>query len=103
MRLSLLEIKRADQVDVLPRIGRNLFDDLGGDVVSGGLLLCVHTREQQRVIIDDRVGDQARALVPDLLLGLRLDAELPGVDVGDRASKPVIGFTAIERFLNALP
>jgi hypothetical protein len=32
-----------------------------------------------------------------------LTAELPGVDVGDRASKPVIGFTAIERFLNALP
>jgi hypothetical protein len=53
--------------------------------------------------VDDRVGDQPRALVPDLLLGLRPDAELPGVDVGDRASKPVIGFTAIERFLNALP
>ena len=42
--LSLLEIKRADQVDVLPRIGRNLFDNVGRDVVSGGLLLCVHTR-----------------------------------------------------------
>jgi hypothetical protein len=35
---------RADQVDVLPRIGRNIFDDVGGRVVSGGLLLCVHTR-----------------------------------------------------------
>ena len=43
-RSSLLEIKRADQVDVLPRIGRNIFDDVGGRVVSGGLLLCVHTR-----------------------------------------------------------
>jgi len=38
-----------------------------------------------------------------MLLGLRLDAELPGVDAGDRTSKAVIGFTAIERFLNALP
>jgi hypothetical protein len=29
LRFSLLEIKRADQVDVLPRIGRNIFDDVG--------------------------------------------------------------------------
>jgi hypothetical protein len=27
LRFNLLEIKRADQVDVLPRMGRSLFDD----------------------------------------------------------------------------
>src|ERR1700736_1032874 len=57
LRFSLLEIKRADQVDVLPGIGRNIFDDVGGYVVSDGLLLSVHTRRQQGVIVDDRVGD----------------------------------------------
>jgi hypothetical protein len=72
-------------------------------VVAGCELFVVHARQQQRVVVDDRVGDQTRALVPDMLLGLRLHAELPGVDVADRASKAVICFTAIERFLNALP
>jgi hypothetical protein len=38
-----------------------------------------------------------------MLLGLSLHAELSRVDVGDRAAKAVIRFTAIERFLNALP
>ena len=47
LRFSPLEIKRADQVDVLPRIGRNIFDDVGGYVVCGGLLLCVHTRRSR--------------------------------------------------------
>jgi hypothetical protein len=38
-----------------------------------------------------------------MLLGLRLDLEFPGIDVRYRASKAVIGFTAIESFLHALP
>jgi hypothetical protein len=37
-------------VDVLPGIGRNIFDDVGGYVVSDGLLLSVHTRQQQGVM-----------------------------------------------------
>jgi hypothetical protein len=49
LRFSLLEIKRADQVDVLSRIGRNIFDDVGGRVVSGGLLLC-NTRDSNNVL-----------------------------------------------------
>ena len=50
VRFSLLEIKRADQVDVLPDIGRNIFDDVGGYAVPDGLLLRVHTRKQQGVM-----------------------------------------------------
>src|SRR5690348_15250930 len=46
-RLSLLEIKPANRVDVLPRIGRKLFGDAGGDVVSGGLPLCAPTRRRR--------------------------------------------------------
>src|SRR5690349_4657196 len=50
-------------MDVLPRMGRNLFDDVGRYVVSGGLLLCVHTRQQQRAIADDRIRDHLLALM----------------------------------------
>ena len=49
LRFSLFEIKRADQVDVLPGIGRNILDDVGGYAVSDGLLLSVQTRQQQGV------------------------------------------------------
>jgi hypothetical protein len=35
LRLSLLEIKRADQVDVLPCIRGNIPDDVGGGLVAG--------------------------------------------------------------------
>jgi hypothetical protein len=38
LRFSLLEIKRADHVDMLPGIGRDIFDDVGGYVVPEGLL-----------------------------------------------------------------
>jgi hypothetical protein len=41
-RSSLLKIKRADQVDVLPRIGRNIFDDVGGRGIAGCAFLFVH-------------------------------------------------------------
>jgi hypothetical protein len=52
LQFSLLEIKRADQVDVLSGMGRNIFDDVGGYAISDGLLLSVHTRQQQGVMVD---------------------------------------------------
>ena len=51
-------------------------------------------------VVDDRVGDQPGAFVPDLLLRFGFHAELAGVDVGDSSPHPV-GLAAIERFLNA--
>ena len=47
--------------------------------------------------------DQPGAFVPDLLLRFGLHTKLPGVDVGDRAPHPVVGLTAVKRFLHALP
>ena len=71
-------------------------------MIAGGRFLLIHTREQEGVVVDDRIGNESRAFVPDLLLGLGSHAEFTGVDLGDCAPEPVIGFAAIECFLHAL-
>ena len=55
------------------------------------------------VVVDDRVGDKSRALVPDLLRRFGFHSELAGVDIRDRAPHAVVSLTTIERFLYALP
>lgn len=72
---------------MLPGDGRDVPADLERLQVAGGLLLRVDPRQQRGVVVDDRVGDQPRARVPDLLFGFRLHPELAGIDVGDSAAE----------------
>lgn len=50
----------------------------------------------------DRVGDQPRTLVPDLLLSFGLDTELAGVDVGDRPAQAVVRLATVQGLLDTL-
>jgi hypothetical protein len=96
------EVEVADQIDVAPGEGRGAFEDLDGFQVASCQLLLVYPREEQSVVVDDRVGYQPGTFVPDLLLRFGLHAEFPGVDIGDRAPHPVVGLSAVERFLHVL-
>lgn len=48
-------------------------------------------------------GDQSGALVPDLLFGFGLHAELAGIHIGDRAPHAVVGLATIESLLYTVP
>ena len=63
-----LEIKRADQVDVLPRIGRNLFDDLGGSALTGKL--------QQPILVDALAKIEGQLDCPDSLEAFDMDQDV---------------------------
>ena len=56
------------------------------DQIACCQLLLVYPRKKQGVVVDDRIGDQPGAFVPDLLLRFGLHAEFTGVDIGDRNS-----------------
>src|SRR5689334_21032711 len=51
-------------------------DERHRGLVARGALLLVDAREQGRVVVDDGVGDQAGTLVPQLLLGFGVHAQL---------------------------
>ena len=54
------------QVDVAPRRRRHLLDQRHGFRVAARLVLREQPRQDGGVVVDDRVGDQPRALVADL-------------------------------------
>ena len=54
------------------------------------------------VVVDNRVGDQPGAFVPNLLLRLGFHAELARIDVGDGTPHTVVGLATIEGLLHAL-
>jgi hypothetical protein len=87
---------------VLPGDGRDMSEDLERLHVAGGLFLSVDPRQQRGVVVDDRVGDQPRALVLDLLFGFGLHPEFAGVDVGDGATETMIGLATVQGLLHAL-
>jgi len=64
------EVEVADQIDIAPGDGRCAFEDFDGFQVACCQLLFVYPREEHGVVVDDRVGDQPGAFVPDLLLRL---------------------------------
>jgi hypothetical protein len=63
-------------VDVAPGNGRDALEDPDGVEVVGRRLLLVNAGEEQGGVVDDGVGDQTGAFIPDLLLGFVFDAEL---------------------------
>jgi hypothetical protein len=83
--------------------GRGAFENLDSFQVACRQFLLIYPREEQGVVVDDRVSDQPAAFVPDLLLRFGLHAKFTGVDVRDRASHPVAGLAAVECLLRALP
>jgi hypothetical protein len=54
------------QQDMPPGRRRHPGDQRHGLGVAAGLAFCQQVRQDGRVVVDDRVGDQARALVADL-------------------------------------
>ena len=71
---SLGELIPAVKVHVLPRDGRNLFQRLRAGRVATGLFMGQEFGEDGGVKVDDAVGQQAAALVPDLLVLLAQEA-----------------------------
>ena len=49
-------------------------------ILLSALLLFLHFRQQCCVVDNDYIGDQSRAITPDLLLCFRLNLELPAID-----------------------
>src|SRR6516225_7473240 len=97
------EFNRSNQVHVLPRYRRDTGQRRHGLLIAGRLFLLVYHRQQRRVVVDDRIADQTRALIPDLLFGFGLHPQLPAVDVRYRPPQPMIGLAPIQRLLHALP
>ena len=87
---------------MLPRHRRHALNESDGVQVSRRHLLFVHFGQQGRVVVADRIGNQPGAIVPDLLLGFRLNLELAAIDERDRPAEPVIGLAPVERLLYAL-
>lgn len=63
------EVEVADQVDIAPGDGRGALEHFDGFQVSGCHFLLVDPGEEQGVVVDDGVGDEAGTLVPYLLFG----------------------------------
>jgi hypothetical protein len=60
------EIEVADQIDVAPSDGRGAVENIDGFQIACCQFLLIYPREEQGVVVDDRVGDQPGALIPDL-------------------------------------
>jgi hypothetical protein len=95
------EFDGTEQIDVLPGNRRNAAEQVDRLLVAGSALFLVDLGQLRRVVVDDRIGDQARAFVPDLLLGFGFDAEPPAVDKRHGAPKSVIGFSPVERLFGS--
>ena len=63
---SVLECVVPIQQDVAPSCRRHPGDQRHGLGVAAGLALRQQVRQDGRVVVDDRIRDQARALVADL-------------------------------------
>ena len=100
--LGLVELKAANQIDMPPSDRGSVLDNLDRLLIAAGLLLREYARGDHGVVVDHRVGDEPRALVPNLLLSLGTDAQFSRVHVSDGASKPMVRFAAVQRFLHAL-
>ena len=87
---------------MLPRDGRNPANECHRLLIIHGRLVFVHLRQQRHVVVDDRVGDEPRAFVPDLLLGFGFDTKFPAVDKRDSPAQPMIRFPTIQCLLHAL-
>src|SRR6266851_9405068 len=74
------ELERPEQIDVLPRDGRNPSEDRHRLLIVGSGFLGIHFRQERHVVVDDRVGNESCAFVPYLLLGFGFDAKFPAVD-----------------------
>lgn len=86
---------------MLPGDGRHAGDQFRRGLVARGALSLVHTRKERCVVVDDRVGDQARTFVPELLLGFGMHAQFATVDVGDRPAQAVYASPRFSAFCTA--
>jgi hypothetical protein len=93
----------AVEVDVLPGHRGDALEDLGGGQVAAKLQFGQRFGQDQGVVVDHRVADQAGALVPDLLFMLGPDPEPAAVRVGDGTAQLVVGLAAVERLLDVAP
>lgn len=103
LRVLFCKFKLTDQIHILPSDRRRTPDDLDSIPVAGGQLLLIHSRQDQRVVVDDGVGNEPGTFVPDLLFRFGFYPEFTGIDIGNRSSHTVIRLAAIKRLLNALP
>lgn len=88
---------------MLPGNRGDALDDCDGSLIACRQFLFVDLGKQHRVVVDDGVANEARALIPYLLLRLRLHAELACVDIGDGPAEAVVGLPPVEGLLHALP
>ena len=64
---------------------RATFLDEGNSIqIFRSNLLFVHFGPQRRIVVDDSIGNQTCAIIPDLLLGFCLDSEFSPIDKSHR-------------------
>ena len=89
------------QVDVAPCRRRHLLDQRQGLRVSARLVLRQQPRQDGGVVVDDRVGDQPRALVADLDFEVGPSGQfLLAADLGDGRAELVVGLDAVLRAMH---
>jgi hypothetical protein len=85
---------------MLPGHGRDLRQQRGAGGVTQTFFVGKQVGQNRGVIINDAVGNQPTAFLPELLFKFRLEAELAEVGIGDRAAELVVILAAIERPLD---
>jgi hypothetical protein len=77
------ELKPSVEVDVLPSHRGDLLDQLATLDIATHFSIGQQAREEGGIVVDDAVGDQAAALIPDFLLLFVFEAQLTEVGIGD--------------------
>jgi hypothetical protein len=81
---------------MLPGHGRDLREQYGASGIAQPRLVRMQVRQNRGVKINDAVGDEPTAFLPELLFIFRLKAQLPEVRVGDRPAELMVIFSPVE-------
>lgn len=84
--LIVVKFERPKHIHMLPCDRRHPLNECNGIQIPGRYLLFIYLEQQRRVVVNDRIGNQPRAIVPDLLFGFSLNLELSTIDEWHRAA-----------------
>jgi len=85
---------------MLPGHGRDLRQQRGAGGVTQTSFVGEQVGQNRAVVINEAVGNQPTAFLPELLFVFRLEAELAKVGVGHRTAELMVILPAIERPLD---